>query len=136
MAERSPIYVYADWLRLAEPVLIEMVHRSVVRGEEVLAFEYEDAWLKEGEALLLDPRLQLVEGRQYTGASGVFGLLTDSAPDRWGRLLIQRRAALEQEPTSLYESDYVLAVADTCRMGGLRFKLDSDGSFLAEDEAL
>ena len=136
MAERSPIYVYADWLRLAEPALIGVVHRSVVRGEEVLAFEYEDAWLKEGEALLLDPRLQLAEGRQYTDASGTFGLLTDSAPDRWGRLLIQRRAALEQEPTSLYESDYVLAVTDTCRMGGLRFKLDLDGSFLAEDEAL
>ena len=136
MAERSPIYVYADWLRLGEPSLVGMVHRSVVRGEEVLAFEYEDAWLKEGEALLLDPRLQLVEGRQYTNASGAFGLLTDSAPDRWGRLLIQRRAALEKEPTSLHESDYVLAVADTCRMGGLRFKLDLDGSFLAEDEVL
>jgi len=136
MAERSPIYVYADWAGLAGPVLMGLVHRSVVRGEEVLAFEYEKAWLKGREALLLDPRLQLVEGRQYPDASGAFGLLTDSAPDRWGRLLVQRRAALEQEPTNLHESDYVLAVADTCRMGGLRFKLDSGGSFLAEDEAL
>ena len=102
----------------------------------MLAFEYEQEWLKQAEALLLDPRLQLVQGRQYPDASGVLGLLTDSAPDRWGRLLIQRRAALEREPTSLHESDYVLAVADTCRMGGLRFKLDSDGAFLAEDEAL
>ena len=50
--------------------------------------------------------------------------------------MIQRRAALEKEPRSLYESDYVLAVADTCRMGSLRFKLDLDGAFLAEDEAL
>ncbi len=136
MAERSPIYVYADWQGLAEPALMGVVHRSVVRGEEVLAFEYEQEWLKQAEALLLDPRLQLVQGRQYPDASGVLGLLTDSAPDRWGRLLIQRRAALEREPTSLHESDYVLAVADTCRMGGLRFKLDSDGAFLAEDEAL
>jgi len=136
MAERLPIYVYADWEGLAEPTLIGVVHRSVVRGEEVLAFEYEQEWLKLGEALLLDPRLQLVQGRQYPDASGAFGLLTDSAPDRWGRLLIQRRAALEKEPTSLHESDYVLAVADTCRMGGLRYKLDPDGAFFAEDEAL
>lgn len=136
MAERSPIYVYADWVGLAEPALMGVVHRSVVRGEEVLAFEYEQEWLKQGDAMLLDPRLQLVQGRQYSDASGAFGLLTDSAPDRWGRLLIQRRAALEKEPRSLYESDYVLAVADTSRMGGLRFKLDLDGAFLAEDEAL
>lgn len=136
MAERPPIYVYADWVWLEKPALMGMVHRSVVRGEEVLAFEYEQEWLKQGDALLLDPRLQLVQGRQYPDASGAFGLLTDSAPDRWGRLLIQRRAALETEPRSLYESDYVLAVADTCRMGGLRFKLDLDSAFLAEDEAL
>lgn len=136
MAERSPIYVYADWQGFAEPELMGVVHRSVVRGEEVLAFEYETPWLGQRDALLLDPRLQLVGGRQYPDASGAFGLLTDSAPDRWGRMLIQRRAALEQASTSFYESDYVLAVADTCRMGGLRFKADSNGSFLGKDEAL
>jgi|TARA_Y100000385_G_scaffold176416_1_gene182310 serine/threonine-protein kinase HipA len=136
MAERSPIYVYADWQELLKPQLMGKVHRSVVRGEEILAFEYEQEWLKRGEALLLDPRLQFVEGRQYPDASGAFGLLTDSAPDRWGRLLIQRRAALEQGASILYESDYVLAVADFCRMGGLRFKLDLDAPFLAEDETL
>lgn len=102
MAERAPIYVYADWQGLAEPTLMGQVHRSVVRGEEVLAFEYHAAWLKLTEALVLDPRLQLVIGRQYPDASGAFGLLTDSAPDRWGRLLIQRRAALEAEAASLY----------------------------------
>ena len=51
-----------------------VVHRSVVRGEEVLAFEYEQEWLKRGDAMLLDPRLQLVQGRQYPDASGAFGL--------------------------------------------------------------
>ena len=136
MAERPQICIYADWQGMSEPELIGLLHRSVVRGEEVLAFEYEESWLKQGEPLHLDPRLQLVQGRQYPDASGAFGLLTDSAPDRWGRLLIQRRAALEHSSTNLHESDYVLAVADTCRMGGLRFKLDLDGPFLAEDAAL
>ena len=136
MAERAPIHVYADWQGLLEPTLMGQMHRSVVRGEEVLAFEYDNAWLKQGEALLLDPGLQLVAGRQYPDASGAFGLLTDSAPDRWGRLLIQRRAAFELEPANLYESDYVLAVVDTCRMGGLRFKLDPEAPFLAEESAL
>ena len=108
MAERAPIHVYADWQGLLEPTLMGQMHRSVVRGEEVLAFEYDNAWLKQGEALLLDPGLQLVAGRQYPDASGAFGLLTDSAPDRWGRLLIQRRAAFELEPANLYESDLSL----------------------------
>lgn len=133
MPERAPIHVYADWQGLPGPTLIGLVHRSVVRGEEVLAFDYAREWLKRGDALLLDPRLQLVPGRQYPDATGAFGLMTDSAPDRWGRLLIQRRAALEGQATNLYETDYVLAVADSCRMGGLRFKLDPEGPFLAED---
>ena len=64
MAERPPIYVYADWVWLEKPALMGVVHRSVVRGQEVLAFEYEQEWLKQGDAMLLDPRLQLVQGRQ------------------------------------------------------------------------
>ena len=138
MSNRTTVYVYADWLGLPEPSLMGKLHRAIIRGEEVLAFEYESAWLQQGEALSLDPRLQLVAGRQYPDASGAFGLLTDSAPDRWGRLLIQRRAALETagKPRALYESDYLLAVADTTRMGALRFKLDREGSFVAKDSAL
>ena len=138
MSERPRVYVYADWYDLSGPLLMGQLHRAIVRGEEILAFEYDSAWLQQGEALLLDPRLQLVTGRQYPDASGAFGLFTDSAPDRWGRLLIQRRAALESvgQRCTLYESDYLLAVADTTRMGGLRFKLDRDGPFVAEDTAL
>lgn len=138
MSERPTVYVYADWLGLSEPSLMGQLDRSIVRGEEVLAFEYDAAWLQKGEALSLDPRLQLAAGRQYPDASGAFGLFTDSAPDRWGRLLIQRRAALETAGKSraLYASDYLLAVADTTRMGALRFKLEIQGSFVAQDTAL
>jgi serine/threonine-protein kinase HipA len=138
MSERAPIYVYADWLGFAEAIRIGRLHRSVVRGEEVLSFEYDHAWLQRGEALLLDPRLQFVTGRQYPDASGTFGLLTDSAPDRWGRLLIQRRAALDSVERGgvLHDTDYLLSVSDSCRMGGLRFKLEAEGAFLAEDTSL
>jgi hypothetical protein len=52
MAERSPIYVYADWQELLEPQLMGKVHRSVVRGEEILAFEYEQEWFETGRSLI------------------------------------------------------------------------------------
>jgi len=45
MAERAPIHVYADWQGLSGPTPVEQVHRSVVRGEEVLAFDYARQWL-------------------------------------------------------------------------------------------
>lgn len=139
MRELSTVYVYADWKGLGGPSLMGQLHRPVVRGEEVLAFEYDLAWLQEGLPFVLDPRLQLVAGRQYGDTSrGKFGLFTDSAPDRWGRLLIQRREALRAEPKGhvLHDSDYLLAVTDRTRMGGLRFKLEPDGPFLAEETAL
>jgi len=114
------------------------LHRSVVRGEEVLSFEYDRDWLKQSQPFLLDPRLQFVEGRQYTDSANPFGLFLDSAPDRWGRLLIRRRAAMESGTASsvLFDSDYLLAVSDTGRMGALRFRDGAGGPFLAEDTEL
>ncbi|HBJ39117.1 MAG TPA: hypothetical protein DDZ51_31100 [Planctomycetaceae bacterium] len=43
----------------------------------------------------LDPELQLYSGRQYPPNSqrSNFGLFLDSPPDRWGRMLMQPRAA-------------------------------------------
>jgi len=52
---------------------------------------------------------------------------------------MQRREALKakqetRKPRPLLESDYLLGVFDTYRMGGLRFKLDPNGPFL-DDQA-
>lgn len=138
MNRETPIQVYADWHGLEAPTLMGSLYRSVVRGEEILSFEYEPDWLKGAKPLNLDPRLQFVGGRQHAEASNPFGLLTDSAPDRWGRLLIRRRAAMESGGAApvLFDSDYLLAVSDTCRMGALRFRVGKDGPFLAEDTPL
>lgn len=138
MSHDAPIFVYADWPELEGVTLMGVLYRGVVRGEEVLSFEYDSDWLKKAEPFLLDPRLQFVGGRQHTEASAPFGLFTDSAPDRWGRLLIRRRAALASDGPAphLFESDYLLAVSDFCRMGALRFRASEAGPFLAEDTEL
>jgi len=75
-------------------------------------------------------------GSQYARDEKIsFGLFTDSSPDRWGRMLMQRRETYNarqegRAPTKLFESDYLLGVSDYTRMGGLRFKLDPDADFM------
>ncbi|MGB3222768.1 MAG: HipA domain-containing protein, partial [Desulforhopalus sp.] len=64
-----------------------------------------------------------------------FGLFLDSSPDRWGRVLMQRREAQqaraeERNVRPLLESDYLLGVYDGLRMGALRFRLGDDEPFL------
>lgn len=69
-------------------------------------------------------------------------MLADSSPDRWGRMLMNRRlerdkrAGLVPANTRLFESNYLLGVHDAYRAGALRFKIDDDGPFLDNREGL
>jgi serine/threonine-protein kinase HipA len=134
------IEVYADWIGLNGPVHIGQLTAQSIRGREIFSFSYRSEWLEVAGALVLDPDLQLFTGAQYVrNEKPNFGLFTDSAPDRWGRVLMQRREALlakkeERKPRTLMESDYLLGVFDAYRLGALRFKLDKNGSFL-DDKA-
>ena len=131
------ILVYADWDWLPNsPTLMGTLHATPGRGEEIFAFEYDQDWLKGGQAQSLDPNLHFYEGRQIAySKAGNFGLFLDSAPDRWGRVVMQRREAEDaraegREARTLTESDYLLGVSDLHRVGGMRFKLEATGSFL------
>jgi serine/threonine-protein kinase HipA len=130
------ILVYADWMDLGGNILMGTLQAEQVRGKEVFSFTYTTEWLERGKVLLLDPDLGLYSGPQYgRDDKPNFGLFLDSAPDRWGRLLMDRREALvaRQEgrrPNALAESDFLLGVFDLYRMGGLRFKRTEDGPFL------
>jgi serine/threonine-protein kinase HipA len=122
--------------RTGRPGLYRRLTAQLIRGKEVFSFNYNSEWLRTNGALVLDPDLQLYSGPQYVKEQKPnFGLFTDSAPDRWGRVLMQRREALQakkeqRRPKTLVESDYLLGVFDTYRLGALRFKLDADGAFL------
>lgn len=64
-----------------------------------------------------------------------FRAFLDSSPDRWGRILMQRRAAIEnrrgiRSSNRLTELDYLLGVHDSYRMGGIRFKRPDSPHFL------
>src|SRR5690348_13005795 len=141
-AYRKQILVYADWRDLGRTILMGTLNAHVVRGREVFSFSYHDEWLKNAPALVLDPDLKSYPGQQYTGGNKPnFGLFLDSSPDRWGRVLMERREALMarregRKPRALMESDYLLGVFDHYRMGGLRFKLAADGPFLDDNEVM
>jgi serine/threonine-protein kinase HipA len=134
--DHDKIFVYAHWLGLDSPVLMGVLSVNITRGKEIFSFEYNDDWLQSGIAQNLDPDLGLYSGRQYIrNEKANFGLFLDSSPDRWGRLLMRRKEAIQarterRETKTLYESDYLLGVFDEYRMGALRFKTDPDGEFL------
>jgi serine/threonine-protein kinase HipA len=107
------------------------------RGKETVQFEYADEWLRDPERFALEPALPLTRGGfQPVAGQAIHGALGDSAPDTWGRRLMQRaerrKAAQERRaPRTLMESDYLLGVADETRLGALRFRAVKGGDFLA-----
>jgi len=140
--DNKTIYVYSDWSN-HKPGLMGKLYANDIRGKELFSFEYEKEWIRSiGSSCVFDPDLFLLEGRQYPPAGKpLFGVFTDSCPDRWGRLLMNRKEAIlakreGRKPQTLKESDYLLGVSDETRMGALRFSLAEDGPFLSADENL
>jgi serine/threonine-protein kinase HipA len=138
LPRRKAIEVHADWSGLGGPFRMGTLHAAPGRRGELLSFEYDAEWLSSGWALQLDPRLQLFAGEQHA-PEGSFGLFLDSAPDRWGRTLQDRRESRRareegRTPRPLHESDYLLGVHDVHRMGALRFRASPEGPFLDADE--
>ncbi|EKT4521759.1 HipA domain-containing protein [Pseudomonas putida] len=135
----STIAVYADWDGLTGPRRLGFLHSRRTRATERFEFEYDDAALADPDlaGLQLDPSIQPFGGPQYpTPPRDKFGVFDDSSPDRWGRLLMDRRferdkrAGLVPVDTRLYESDYLLGVHDMYRVGALRYRVEDAGDFL------
>ena len=133
------ILVYDDF-SFDNPILLGKLYVDVIRGFESYYFEYDDEWLKRTKmSVSIDPDLLPYGGRQYPNGKSIFGVFADASPDRWGRVLMTKRERLiaqkeSRKPHKLNSSDYLLGVYDETRMGGLRFKLQSDGPFLSDDK--
>jgi serine/threonine-protein kinase HipA len=117
---------------------IGSAHSNRARGKETVVFEYDDEWLKSADRFELEPDLPLTRGG-FAPSDGktIHGSLGDSAPDTWGRRLMQRaeRRQAEKEGRAvrtLMESDYLLGVSDETRLGALRFRRIGGEVFLAE----
>ncbi|MHC1707269.1 MAG: type II toxin-antitoxin system HipA family toxin [Bacteroidales bacterium] len=137
-ADKTNIFVYAHWLGMQEPLLIGTLTAHQSKGRKSFNFEYDEKWLLGSNFHLLDPDIGFYSGPQFPNKKDNFGIFLDSMPDTWGRMLMKRKAALQameegKKVPALYDIDFLLGVADSCRMGALRFKLDKDGPFLNDD---
>jgi len=136
-AEEKKIYVYENWSSEI-PRELGILYVSNVRGTETFSFEYNEEYLKNPVSCSIDPDLELFQSRQFTYQKPNFGIFSDSAPDRWGRTLMDRRERFRakeegRKPRTLLTSDYLLGVYDESRMGALRFALEKGGPFLSSD---
>lgn len=137
------ITVYADFDFLASPQEIGMLGYEHVRGNDHFVFEYSREWLKQHGGIVLSGDLMNAPALQHPhGTDNVFGFVKDSFPDRWGRLLLDRRerimAQAEGRPRRMLTNyDYLIGIEDFTRMGGIRYKSDeSDGYINASDKYL
>ncbi|MFH4263480.1 type II toxin-antitoxin system HipA family toxin, partial [Acinetobacter baumannii] len=85
-----------SWLPIDSPLLTgQLMFAETSRGG-VFSFTYDNSFLKSEYRLQLDPFLTLHRGELYNDLPDRnFRIFLDSSPDRWGRILMQRRAAIE-----------------------------------------
>jgi serine/threonine-protein kinase HipA len=140
--QRKSVHVYVDTEGTAGPALMGTLHAQSGGSQEIFSFAYDPEWLEREQAFAFDPDLQLLRGAQYPAQSrNNFGIFLDSSPDRWGRLLMQRRENLRarqegRKPRRLTAWDYLLGVHDETRLGALRFRSPEGGEFLDGDRHL
>ncbi|MGH2643072.1 MAG: type II toxin-antitoxin system HipA family toxin [Chitinophagaceae bacterium] len=137
-ASKTDILVYAHWKGIHFPERIGILTAQQVKTRKAFSFTYDTAWMVSHKGLLLDPDIMPFAGAQFPVKKENFGIFLDAMPDTWGRTLMKRRAAQEateegHKAIVLHDLDFLLRVQDISRMGGLRFKLQPDGTFLDDD---
>ena len=130
------IIVFADFDFLASTQEIGTLGYEHVRGKDHFIFEYSRDWLKQHGGLVLSGDLLNVPAQQHPrGVDSVFGFVKDSFPDRWGRMLLDRRERLTAQSDGravrmLTNYDYLTGIEDFTRMGGIRYKSEDGDSYI------
>lgn len=140
--DRRHIDVMLDADFIGAPCRVGTLWHAAAHGRGVFSFAYDPQWLRRPDVFEIDPDLRLHGGETFPeNSGGAFRIFLDSAPDRWGRLLLDRRELLRarearRRPRVLDEWDYLLGVHDECRMGALRFRENENAPFLDNDDQL
>jgi serine/threonine-protein kinase HipA len=128
-------HVYVDLI--GQPVLVGTLFARFRKNRESATFTYDPSWLEHPSRFALEPALVLHDLPHHTRTGqAIFGAFGDSAPDRWGRMLMrraerQRAKAENRQPRALNEIDCLLGVNDETRQGALRFAEQPGGPFVA-----
>ena len=135
------LFIYADFDWLDKPELIGRLTYERLRGNGTYGFCFDNDWLKNHSDIVISEEVGNFSGFQYSQEEHVFGFVSDTLPDRWGRRLLERKeqteAIEEKRPKrTLYSYDYLVGIDDYLRMGALRLKKDPDGEFMNSDSRL
>lgn len=136
------LYVFADFDWLASPTLVGVMGYDFLRGSDSYSFEFDTNWLRDFGQLFLSADLNNYTGKQYTlPGRDIFGCFSDTLPDRWGRLLLNRREQIlaseeGRNVRRLSSFDYLTGIDDFSRMGGFRFKDTPEGDFISSYDKL
>ena len=136
------LFVFADFDWLDGPTLVGELGYESLRGSDSYSFKFDNEWLNRFGNLFLSADINNYPGQQYTQPDrDIFGCFSDALPDRWGRLLLNRREQIlareEKRPVRKLSSfDYLMGIDDFSRMGGLRFKEEMNGDFINSETTL
>lgn len=115
-------------------VLVGQAHFTRNRQQISTTFYYDQNYLA-ADGASIDPALPLDTGAQHQPS--LVRAFADSAPDRWGRGLIEkaeRARARDQStrPRRLDDLDFLLGVSDDTRQGALRYRIAGEADFLGK----
>jgi len=108
-------------------------------ANHLVAFEYEDEWIRNGFSI--SPfSLPLQKGvfmpKSYDPFEGLFGVFSDSLPDGWGRLLVDRLLLKEKINPAEVDAINRLAIVGTSGMGALTYRPESSLSLTQSELSL
>lgn len=134
-------YIFEQWSS-NQPLLLGKLFSDSKNGREIYSFEFDNSWLDSHRPINFDPDLNHWAGRQYLSPNKpLFGFLSDSCPNRWGRLLMQRKEAEiakrhNRHPKKFTELDYLIRVNDHARLGAIRISREPEGRFISDDKII
>lgn len=107
------------------------------RNELSTSFDYDRDFLGRSDAFDLSPELPRSSGS--VTVAGLPGAMADSAPDRWGRNLIEKATQSRNQELGLprrmiSEIDFLLGVSDLTRQGAIRYCIEDEHSLSSDND--
>ena len=116
------LYIFADFDWLDSPVQVGELGYESLRGSDSYSFNFDKGWLQKYGGIFLSADINNYPGQQYTlPGKDIFGCFGDALPDRWGRMLLNRReqilAAEEKRPVRRQPHSTISSVSTTSHDG-------------------
>ena len=123
MTSKGGTYVFVQLPGTCEVVICGRYELEEVGDAPMGRFVYGRTYLDRSEAVAIDPVNLPLKDTEFTTTKvqGMFGALRDTAPDYWGRMVIERR----DRGREYTELDYLLGSSDV-RVGALSYGTGQD----------